>query len=124
MEYSIPFHSEWNAVLTLKICDPGSQVQQAISAFLGTGVPFDGGVEAVADMVVKKVGLKVGQSAAYTITKVAIMEAVQLVGIGAGAATLNTTGFALAQIKATVEDIQRKVGFLLDGPLQEALDYC
>jgi hypothetical protein len=56
--------------------------------------------EALADMVAKKVGLKHGQSAAYTITKLALMEAVQLVGIRAGAATLNTTGFALAQIKA------------------------
>jgi hypothetical protein len=104
--------------------DPGSVVQQAVATLLASGLPPHGSLEALADLAAEGIGLQQGRPASYVISKYAIMEAARAVGLGAGAATLDTTGFTLAQIQDTLGDIQKKVDILLDSPLQEALHYC
>ena len=64
----------------------GSAAERALSNILGVNVPLDAGVGSVAEFFATKLGLKsensLVQTATYVLTKAAILETVQLVGIG------------------------------------------
>ena len=87
-------------------------------------VGFDG-VEGLADEVASKIGL--GQSSskqagAYVLTKVALMGAAELLGIGSSVAKVDMTGFTLAQIKREIEEIKESLNVVLGAPLKLALE--
>ena len=80
------------------------------------------GVEGLADAVATKIGLCQSSSGSYVLTKLAILGASELVGIGGSLAKLDTTGFTLAQIKKGIEEIQKSLNIVLGAPLQLALE--
>ena len=49
----------------------------------------------------------------YELTKAALMDSVNLIGIGAGLAKIDMSGFALAQLRKEVEELGRKVDVML-----------
>ena len=106
--------------------EPGSMVQEALSSFFGTSVPADGAVEGLANAVAERIGLRqsggVMQSGAYILTKTAILESAQLLGLGAGMTKLDLSGFQMAQVKQMVEEINKKLDVVLAAPLKLALD--
>ena len=55
----------------------------------------------------------------YELTKAALIDSVDLIGIGAGLA--NVTGFAIVQLKAEVEELGRKLDVILGAPLELAV---
>ena len=67
-------------------------------------------------------GLSQPSSGAYVLTKLAILGAAELVGIGSTSAKVDTTGFTLAKIKKGVQDIQESLNIVLAAPLQLALE--
>ena len=114
-------------VESLSVNDKGSSAQQALSSILGVDVPLDAGVEAAAEAFAEKLGLRsknsLVQTATFVLTKAAIMETAQLVGIGGGLANLNMMGFQLAQLQKQVEEINKKLGVILSTPLKLAVDF-
>ena len=80
------------------------------------------GVEGLADKIATKIGLSQSssrkQTAAYEITKVAILGAAELAGIGSALTKFDATGFTLAQIQKGIKDIQASLKIVLDAPLQ------
>ena len=58
---------------------------------------------------------------AFELTKAALMDSVSLIGIGAGLANLDMTGFAIAELKAEVEELGRKLDVMLGAPLKLAV---
>ena len=67
-----------------------------VSTLLDSGFA---GVEGLADAVATKIGLSQNSSGAYVLTKLAILGAAELVGIGSTLAKVDTTRFTLTQIK-------------------------
>ena len=57
----------------------------------------------------------------YELTKAALMDSVELIGIGAGLAKIDMTGFAIAQLRAEVEELGRKLDVILGAPLKLAV---
>ena len=101
--------------------EPGSMVQEAISTFCGTSIPVDGVVDVLAHAVAERIGLRqsggVMKSAAYVLTKTAILESAQLLGLA-----MDLSGFQIHQIKLMIEDIKRKIDVVLATPMELALD--
>ena len=115
-----------NLFESLSVDDEGSSVQQALSSILGRGE-----VEAVVDwgaeQFAEKLGLKSDnsfvQTGVFLVTKAAILEGAQLIGIGGGLAKGDLGGFQMAQMMKKVEEINRKMDVVLDAPLEEAEKY-
>ena len=59
----------------------------------------------------------------FVLTKAAILETAQLVGIGGGLAKLDLMGFQIAQLTKQVEEINKKLDVILSTPLKLALDF-
>ena len=107
--------------------DDGSRVQQALSSILGIDVPLDAGVDLAASSVAEKLGLKsdrsLVQSAIFVVTKAAILEGAQLIGIGGGLAKGDLGGFQMAQMVKKLDEINQKIDIVLAAPLKEAEKY-
>merc|ERR1719500_363681 len=93
-------------------------------------------VEHVADAAAEKLGLTQGNSmmqtavylltkasilGTYELTKAALIDSVDLIGIGAGLAKIDMSGFAIAQLRAEVEELGRKLDVILGAPLKLAI---
>ncbi|XP_075250827.1 uncharacterized protein LOC142343027 [Convolutriloba macropyga] len=81
----------------------------------------------IADTLAVKIGLQMkgdtAQTAAYIITYAAVIEfANNVFGIGASFSSMDLTGFTLAQIKQTLQEIKKMVSVVLDTPLKTAID--
>ena len=107
--------------------DDGSRAQQALSSILGIDVPLDAGVDLAASSVAEKLGLKsdrsLVQSAIFVVTKAAILEGAQLIGIGGGLAKGDLGGFQMAQMVKKLDEINQKIDVVLAAPLKEAEKY-
>ena len=114
-------------VESLSVNDEGSSAQQVLSSILGVDVPLDAGVEAAAGAFAEKLGLRsknsMVQTAVFVVTKAAILEGVQLIGIGGGLAKLDLGGFQMAQLTAKVDEINQKLDVVLTAPLKEAEEF-
>ena len=103
-----------------------SQTVQSVAKILGTIVPIEG-VEDFAGTLAESFALKqksdAMQTGAYILTKAVILETLQLVGVGGGLAKLDLMAFNIAQLKAKVEEINRKLDIILDAPLGQAVEY-
>ena len=88
---------------------------------------MDAGVNLAAGLFAEKLGLKsdnsLVQTAVFVVTKAAILEGAQLIGIGGGLAKGDLGGFQMAQMMKKVEEINRKMDVVLDAPLEEAEKY-
>ena len=93
---------------------------KSAAKILGTLVQGEG-VEDFADTIAESFGLKqkseAVQTGAYILTNGMIKETAQLLGLGGGLA-LN-----MAQLKAKVEEINRKLDILLEAPLSQAIEF-
>jgi len=63
------------------------------------------------------------QSTIYAVSSYAAAEFLQLVGIGAGFTSLNSTGFTLAQINKKLDEIKAQLDKILGAPAILALDH-
>ena len=112
---------------SLSVNDEGSAAQEALSSILGVDVPLDAGVEAAAGAFATKLGLgsknSMVQTATFVVTKAAILEGAQLIGIGGGLAKLDLVGFQMAQLQKQVAEINNKLGVILLTPLKLAVDF-
>ena len=95
-------------IVSLTTEDPGSKIQEALSAFLGNEVTLNGFVGDLADTIATKIGRGLKLDAAYVLTKVVILETANALEIGAGFTSMDLTGFTLAKILEIVKDIQKK----------------
>ena len=57
----------------------------------------------------------------YELTKAALMGSVDLIGIGSGLAKIDMSGLAIAQLRAEVEELGRKLDVILGAPLKLAV---
>ena len=57
----------------------------------------------------------------YELTKAALMDSVDIIGIGTSLAKIDMTGFAIAQLRAEVEELGRKLDVILGAPLKVAI---
>ena len=57
----------------------------------------------------------------YELTKAALMDSVDIIGIGTSLAKIDMTGFAIAQLRAEVAELGRKLDVMLGAPLEIAL---
>ena len=57
----------------------------------------------------------------YELTKAALMGSVDLIGIGTGLAKIDMSGLAIAQLRAEVEELGRKLDVILGAPLKLAV---
>ena len=107
--------------------DEGSKAQEVLSSILGVDVPLDAGVEFAAGAFAEKLGLRpknsLAQTAVFVVTKAAILEGVQLIGIGGGLAKLDLGGFQMAQLQKQVAEINKKLDLILSTPLELAVDF-
>ena len=112
---------------SLSVNDEGSTAQQALSSILGVDVPLDAGVDFAAGAFAEKLGLRskksLAQTAVFVVTKAAILEGAQLIGIGSGVVKLDLGGFQMAQLTREVEEISKKLNIVLGTPLKEAENY-
>jgi len=103
-----------------------SQTVQSVAKILEKIAPIKG-VEDLADILAEHFALKqksdAVQSGTYILTKVVILETLQLVGVGGGLAKLDLMAFNIAQLKKKVEEINRKLDIILDAPLGQAVEY-
>ena len=101
--------------------------EQALSNLLGVEDPLEAGVEGAADFFAEKLGLQpknsLVQTSVFVLTKAAILETAQLVGIGGGLAKLDLVAFEMAQLKKQVEEINKKLDVILSAPLKQAVDF-
>ena len=101
---------------SLSVNDEGSKAQQALSSILGVAVSDDS-AEGVAGEFAEKLGLKSNnslvQTATFVVTKAAIMETAQLIGIGGGLLKLDMGGFQMAKLQKQVEEINKKLDVIL-----------
>ena len=85
---------------SLSVNDEGSTTQDALSNILGVDIPLDDGMEAAATKLATKLGLgstnNMVQTATFVVTKAAILEGAQLIGIGGGLAKMDLGGFQMA----------------------------
>ena len=90
-------------------------------------VPLDAGVQGAAGFFATNLGLNsdnsLVQTATYVLTKAAILETIQLIGVGGGLAKLDLMGFQLARLEKQVEEINKKLDVILSAPLKLAVDY-
>ena len=102
-----------NLLESLTMSDNGSAAEQALSNILGLEVSLAAGVEGAADFFAKELGLRSKNSliqiGVFVLTKTAILETAQLVGIGGGLAKLDLMGFQMARLTKQVEEINMKV---------------
>ena len=116
-----------NLLESLSVNDSGSTAQQALSNLFGVEIPVDAGVEGAAGFFAEKLGLKsknsLVQTTVFVLTKAAILETAQLVGIGGGLAKLDLMGFQIAQLTKQVQEINKKLDVILSTPLKLALDF-
>ena len=100
---------------------------QALSNLLGVEDPLEAGVEGAADFFAEKLGLQpknsLVQTSVFVLTKAAILETAQLIGIGGGLAKLDLMGFQIAQLTKQVEEINKKLDVILSTPLKLAVDF-
>ena len=103
-----------------------SQTVNSVAKILGMIVPIDG-VEDFADTLAESFALKqksdAVQTGAYILTKAVILETLQLVEVGGGLAKLDVMAFNIVQLKAKVEEINRKLDLILDAPLGQAVEF-
>ena len=57
----------------------------------------------------------------YELTKAALMDSVDIIGIGTSLAKIDMTGFAIAQLRAEVAELGRKLDVMLGAPLKVAI---
>ena len=57
----------------------------------------------------------------YELTKAAFMDSVDIIGIGTSLAKIDMTGFAIAQLRAEVKELGRKLDVILGAPLDMAI---
>ena len=57
----------------------------------------------------------------YELTKAALMDSVDIIGIGTSLAKIDMTGFAMAQLRSEVEELGRKLDVILGAPLKVAI---
>ena len=114
-----------NLIESLSVDDEGSRTEQVLLSILG--VEVDAGVDWVSGQFTEMLGLKSDnsliQTAVFVVTKAAILEGAQLIGIGGGLAKGDLGGFQMAQMMKKVEEINRKMDVVLDAPLEEAEKY-
>ena len=55
------------------------------------------------------------------LTKAALMDSVDIIGIGTSLAKIDMTGFAIAQLRAEVAELGRKLDVILGAPLKVAV---
>ena len=112
---------------SVSLTDGGSAAQEALSNLFRVEIPLDAGVDGVAGFIATKLGLQsknsLIQTSVFVLTKAAILETAQLVGIGSGLAKLDLMSFELAQLKKQVEQIDKKLDVILSTPLQLAVDF-
>ena len=105
----------------------GCTAEQALSNLLGVELPLDAGVEGATEFFAEKLGLQskngLVQTSVFVLTKAAILETAQLVGIGGGLVTLDLLAFEIAQLKKQVEEINKKLDVILSTPLQLAMNF-
>ena len=94
---------------------------QVLSNLLGVD---DANADKKAEKFATKLGLKpentLAQTAVYLVTKAAVLEGLQLIGIGGGLAKGDLGGFQMAQLMAKVDEINEKLDVMLTAPLQQA----
>ena len=102
----------------------GVCTQQLLSNLLGLE---DDIVDKAAEKFATKLGLQpentLAQTAVYVVTKAAILEGLQLIGIGGGLAKGDLGGFQMAQLMAKVDEINAKLDIVLTAPLKEAEEF-
>ena len=112
---------------SLSVNNEGSTAQQALSSILGVDAPLDAGVEAAVGAFAEKLGLgaknSLVQTATFVVTKAAILEGAQLIGIGGGLAKLDLGGFQMAQLQKQIAEINKKLDVMLSTPLKLAVTY-
>ena len=112
---------------SVTLTESSSTAQEALSNLFGVAIPLDAGVDGAAGFIATKLGLQsknsLIQTSVFVLTKAAILEAAQLVGIGSGLAKLDLMSFELAQLKKQVEQIDKKLDVILSTPLQLAVDF-
>ena len=116
-----------NLLESLTMSDNGSAAEQALANILGLEVSLDAGVEGAADFFAKELGLRSKNSliqiGVFVLTKAAIMETAQLVGVGGGLVKLDLMSFHIARLMKLVEEINVKLDVILSTPLKLALDF-
>ena len=104
-----------------------SAAEEALSNLFGVEVPLDATVDSAAGFIATKLGLQSKnstiQTGVFVLTKAAILETAQLVGIGAGLAKIDLMSFEMAQLKKQVEEINAKLDVILSTPLKLAVDF-
>ena len=104
-----------------------SAAEQALSNLFGVKIPLDARVDSAAGFIATKLGLQSKnstiQTGVFVLTKAAILETAQLVGIGAGLAKIDLMSFEMAQLKKQVEEINAKLDVILSAPLKLAVDF-
>merc|ERR1719219_138531 len=63
------------------------------------------------------------EMAKFAITQYATAQVLELIGIGSGFASLNMTGFALAQINKKLDEIKAQINTILGAPAIEAFEH-
>ena len=100
------------------------EIGSQISSFL-TGDCLDKSVEALADALTKGIGRKApegfSRSGLYLVSKFAVLEAAEAIGIGTGFTRGDVTGFTLKRILETLVDVQKGVNTMLAAPLKMAI---
>ena len=90
---------------------------QVLSNLLGVD---DANVDEKAEKLATKLGLKpentLVQTAVYVVTKAAVLEGLQLIGIGGGLAKGDLGGFQMAQLMAKVDEINAKLDIVSPLP--------
>jgi hypothetical protein len=109
--------AEFNFLETVSSCAPTEDVFNA-----------DNPLEGIASALATKIGLAQAsdatQTAAFVLTKVAMLEAAQTIfHIGGGIKNLDMNSFTLARILETVKRIETKVDLILDAPLKVAIKH-
>ena len=112
---------------SLSVNNVGSVDEHALSNLLAVDVPLDAGVQGAAGFFATNLGLNsdnsLVQTATYVLTKAAILETIQLIGVGGGLVKLDLMGFQLARLEKQVEEINKKLDVILSAPLKLAVDY-
>ena len=114
-----------NLLESLSATDNASTAEQALSNLFRVEVPLDDGVEGAAGFFAQKLGLRsksLVQTSVFVLTKAAILETAQLVGIGGGLVKGDLAAFEIAQLKKKMEEINKKLDVILSAPLEQAVD--
>ena len=100
-----------NLLESLSVTDNASTAEQALSNLFGVEVPLDDGVEGAAGFFAEKLGLQsknsLVQTSVFVLTKAAILETAQLVGIGGGLVKLDLATFRFFLGQLCLEKVVR-----------------